>query len=231
MQTVRWRVFADAAAVRDAAVIMIEQTAAAAIAARASFHIVLAGGTTPRAVYEQLRHLSTDWSKWHVYYGDERCLPVHDVERNSRMAQDAWLSHIAIPAAQQHVIPAEMGPVIGAGRYAPVVSGVMFDLVLLGLGEDGHTASLFPGHVLGDMPGAPDVLAVTDAPKAPAERVSLSAACLSRGRQVLFLVTGAGKRQAVSVWQTGGDIPACHIQCPAGVDVLAEQVSLQLESD
>jgi len=96
------------------------------------------------------------------------------------------------------------------------------DDVLLGLGEDGHTASLFPGHDWGAVPGAPDALAVFDAPKPPPERVSLSAARLSRARQAVFLVSGAAKRQAVTLWRAGADLPARAIAPAAGVDILLE---------
>jgi 6-phosphogluconolactonase len=107
------------------------------------------------------------------------------------------------------------------------VSGRDFDLVLLGLGEDGHTASLFPGHEWGTQPGSSDALAVFDAPKPPPERVSLSAARLSRARQMIFLVTGESKREAVSAWRSGKDIPAASITPPGGVDVLIEASLLQ----
>ena len=95
-----------------------------------------------------------------------------------------------------------------------------FDLVLLGLGEDGHTASLFPGDDWGSDTDAPDALAIAGAPKPPAERVSLSAARLRRARNVLFLVTGASKREAVARWRRGDTLPAAAIRPAAGVDVL-----------
>src|SRR6185295_18060576 len=109
--------------------------------------------------------------------------------RNSRMADEAWLDHVVVPARRRHPIRAELGAEAAARAYCASLEAVaMFDLVLLGLGEDGHTASLFPGHDWGEAPDAPDVLAVFDAPKPPLERVSLSAARLSRAREVLFLV-------------------------------------------
>lgn len=221
-----WRVLLDTQAVCDTAIQRIAQAASQALAERGAFHIVLAGGGTPKAVYEALPALPTDWSRWHVYYGDERCLPPEHAERNSRMAWQAWLSQVAVPAGQHHIMPAELGPVRAAERYAGVVSGVRFDLTLLGLGEDGHTASLFPGNPLGDAAGSADVLAVSNAAKPPPERVSLSAACLSRSREVIFLVSGTGKRDAVRRWRAGEDIPAAHIHCGVGVDVLLESASL-----
>jgi len=91
---------------------------------------------------------------------------------------------------------------------------------VLGLGEDGHTASLFPGHDLGEAPGSPAALAVLDAPKPPRERVSLSAARLSYAREALFLVSGESKRQAMADWRAGRPIPARAVAPAAGVDVL-----------
>jgi 6-phosphogluconolactonase len=218
-----WVGVQDADALRAAAFERIVASTASALASRGRFAIVLAGGTTPRGVYAMLREAKTDWSRWHVYFGDERCLPRDDPERNSRMARDAWLDHVAIPRGQIHAIPAEDGPAPAARRYAQTLHGIgEFDFVLLGLGEDGHTASLFPGHDWGNAPDSPDVLAITDAPKPPRERVSMSAARLSRAQRVLFLVEGDIKRDAVRRWRAGEDIPARAIKPPDGVEVLYE---------
>ena len=217
----RWIAAADVTALRQAASQRIVDAAGRAIGQRGRFLIVLAGGNTPRGVYDLLRAASTDWSRWHVYFGDERCLPPAHAERNSRMAADVWLERVPIARDHLHVIPAELGAAAAAQRYAETLCGVGdFDLVLLGLGEDGHTASLFPGHDWGDTPDAPDVLAIIDAPKPPLERVSLSAARLSRAREVLFLVEGESKRDAVARWKMGERIPARAIHAHAGVDVL-----------
>ena len=162
-----------------------------------------------------------------MYFGDERCLPADDAERNSRMAADAWLDHVPIPQDQVHAIPAELGASAAALAYAETLGGVGdFDLVLLGLGEDGHTASLFPGRDWGVAPSAPDALAVFDAPKPPPQRVSLSAARLSRTREVLFLVEGEAKRSAVARWRAGEQLPAGAIRLASGVDVLVESALL-----
>lgn len=223
----RWHVYPDAAGVAGAAVRFIAQAAAAAIEARGVFRVVLAGGSTPAVVYRALRDLATPWPAWRVYYGDERCLPSEHADRNSRMAAAAWLDGVPIPPGNLHPIPAELGPEHGAAAYSRVLQEVDdFDLVLLGLGEDGHTASLFPGHDWGQAPGTPAALPVHDAPKPPPERVSLSAERLSRARQVLFLVTGAGKREAVAAWRGGEPIPAAAIAPPNGVDVLVDAGSL-----
>ena len=225
-QISRWQICSDAVSLFAHALKMVERLARDAIAARGAFHVVLAGGGTPQPLYHQLRTLNTDWSRWHVYFGDERCLPADDPQRNSAMASAAWLAQVPIPPAQIHAIPVETGAPEAARQYALALAGIdRFDLVLLGLGEDGHTASLFPGQPLGREESGPAVLAVTAAPKPPAQRVTLGAWRLSRSRAVLFLVTGATKRPAVSAWRSGADIPARAIVPESGVDVLADQDS------
>lgn len=226
-QTCRWHRFDNTAKLEHAAATEILHAAQRAIDMHGAFHLVLAGGTTPRRVYEALRNAKTEWRAWHVYFGDERCLARNHIERNSRMAALAWLDHVAIPTAQIHPIPAEEGASIAAEKYAPVVNKVkFFDLVLLGLGEDGHTASLFPGHDAGALPDAPAVLAVFDAPKPPPQRVSLSARRLGETHQLMFLVTGSGKAQALGNWRSGMPIPAAAIAPANGVDIYVESALL-----
>ena len=221
-QHVRWHPLA-VAELQRAARDRILVAARNAIAATGRFRIVLVGGNTPRATYQSLRDADTDWSCWEIFYGDERCLPIDDAERNSRMADDAWLDHVAIPRNQIHAIPAELGATESARVYAQTLRGIEpFDLVLLGLGEDGHTASLFPGHDWGITADSPDTLAVLDAPKPPAQRVSLSASRLARAHAVLFLVNGESKRDAVTRWCAGEDLPARAIRPATGVDVLID---------
>lgn len=216
----RIHLFADAASLARAAACIIAQHSHDAITARGRFDIVLAGGTTPRQCYELLRGAGCQFDRWQVWFGDERCLPVGHADRNDAMARQALLDHVGISSSRIHAIPAEAGPEPAARSYAESLRDVaLFDLVLLGLGEDGHTASLFPGHETGLAPASPDAIAVRDAPKPPPERVSLSASRLSRTRHLLFLVAGAGKRDAVSKFQRGTTIPAAAIRPDAGVDV------------
>lgn len=222
-QVVRWHGHAAVDALVADASQRVEAAARNAIAGRGQFEIVLAGGNTPRRLYRALRTCATDWARWQVWFGDERCVPSGDPARNSAMARAELLDHVAIPAASVHAIPGEAGARAAAARYARLLRGSdAFDLVLLGLGEDGHTASLFPGHAWGTAADAPTVLAVFDAPKPPPERVSLSAARLSDARHVLFLVEGAGKRDAVARWRRGESLPATAITPPSGVDVLLD---------
>lgn len=229
-QQCRWHAFTSLAGLEQAATQTILDVARAAIASRGSFRIVLAGGSTPRNVYEMLRQTNANggdatWPAWHIYFGDERCLPPEHAERNSHMAQQAWLNHVAIPQRQVHTIPAELGAQAAAEHYAHDLMNVdEFDLVLLGLGEDGHTASLFPNHDW-ETATAP-ALPVHNAPKPPPDRVSLSAQRLSRARAVLFLVSGKGKQQAINAWRTGMPIPAASITPPGGVDVYLDAALL-----
>lgn len=221
-QQKRWHVYPTAEDFEIRVVRGILRMAWEAIAVRGTFCIVLAGGKTPEPIYRRLAaaRAEAEWSKWQVYWGDEFCLPADDPGRNSAVARRAWLDDSPIPAAQIHPIPAEFGPQRGAELYAEVVGGVEeFDLVLLGLGTDGHTAALFPGRDWGADPDSPDVLAVTDAPGASAERVSLSASRLSRSREVIFLATGFGKFSAVQRWRCGEPLPAAAITPACGVDI------------
>jgi len=209
MSLPEWRVFADADALVAALAAALCAEAETAIAARGVFHLVLAGGTTPLALYRELAARQAGDARWHVWYGDERCLPADHPERNSRMAEAAWLSASRIPPENRRPIPAERGPQEAAVVYAEWLAGVAdFDVVLLGMGEDGHTASLFPGH---PWDGA-DVLTVHDAPKPPPERVSLSAARLSRSQRVWFVITGAGKQDALSRWKKGEALPVSVVR-------------------
>lgn len=213
----RWHVMPDSVALTRAVTRHILATAARAIAGHGEFRVVLAGGSTPAAVYRQLADAATDWSRWQIYFGDERCLPADHPERNSVMARRSWLDRVPVPAGNVHAIPAENGAAAAARAYAPLVAAALpFDLVLLGMGEDGHTASLFPGHV--HAPGEL-VHAVQGAPKPPPERVSLGVTALNSAAAVLVLVSGTGKHAAVQGWKHGERLPVTDVQGQDGVDV------------
>ena len=218
MSLPEWRVFPDTADLVTRLADALGEAASEAIAARGAFHLVLAGGTTPLALYRELAARNVGDAQWHVWHGDERCLPAGHPDRNSVAIDAAWLSGSAIPLANRRAIPVDQGatvnsPEVAAAQYASWLANVSdFDVVLLGMGEDGHTASLFPGHDWGTAPGSADVLAVHDAPKPPPERVSLSAARLSRSRRVWFVITGSGKRHALRNWATGVALPIAAVQ-------------------
>ncbi len=204
-----WRVVADAEAVAREAVQHIVADAKEALERNGRFSLVLAGGGTPARAYRLLAGQDQDWSAWHFYFGDERCLPVDDPQRNSVMAQENLFRHIPVPQEQIHVIPAELGAEAAAQAYEQDIAPAQpFDLVLLGLGEDGHTASLFPGH---EHPNDRLVVAVHDAPKPPPDRVSLNYGALAAARERLFLISGKGKADAVRKWRAGQAIPAARL--------------------
>lgn len=216
-QITRWHRFNTQDEINQATLQRILQAANEAIAKYGSFLIVLAGGSTPKNVYQLLAKEQADWANWHVFHNDDRCLPVDHAERNSKMAREAWLNHVAIPQTQIHDIPAELGNVEGAKAYAKTLAGVRsFDLVILGLGEDGHTASLFPDQAVDN---SADAVPVFNSPKPPADRVTISQNRLNNTHEVLFLVTGAGKQEAVDRWLHGVAIPATLIAPECGVDV------------
>jgi 6-phosphogluconolactonase len=217
---IHWEVLANAEQVAAEAANRIEQAAREAIATRNRFKLVLAGGRTPALTYRHLPEACTDWSSWAIYFGDERCLPPGHLDRNTTMAYQAWLADIPIAEANIHSIPAELGPDAGARAYVSVIETQLpFDMVLLGLGEDGHTASLFPGV---KYPERELVHAVHQAPKPPPERITLSAACLSATRSLLVLVTGEMKRTAVQRWQAGEALPIARLRPACGMTVLMD---------
>jgi len=224
--TLRWHVYEDAAQVTAAATGMIEFEAAGAIATRGRFTIVLAGGRAPVPIYARLARYATDWSRWYVFFGDERCLPAGHAERNETMARDAWLDQVPIPREQIYPIPTERGAQAAVEAYHRILTAEPpFDLTLLGLGEDGHTASLFPGHVHVGTPAALDVLAVYDAPKPPAQRVSLSIARLSRSDRIAVVVLGAEKREAVRRLKSDADLPIHQMTPRSGIDVFVDRAA------
>ena len=186
------------------------------------FSVILAGGETPRELYRHLRHIATDWQHWHIYFGDERFLPGGHFERNDTMATTAWLDYVAIPRAQIHAVPVRCNVNTAAADYAEILQQAPgFDLALLGLGEDGHTASLFPGDVPPDNSTAL-AIAVTEAPKLPAQRVSMSARCLSLSSAVWFVVSGINKRKILEAWLAGAPLPPQAIEPHAGIDIFTD---------
>ncbi len=216
-----WNIYPDPERLADALAAAIAIRAQECLTLRGRFSIVLTGGETPKLLYTRLTAIDTDWTGWEIYFGDERCRPHGDAERIDAMARATWLDHVPIPAESIHAIPGELGPERAAEAYRRVLSGVdEFDTTLLGLGEDGHAASLFPGRTEGRGADAPDVIPVRESPKPPPERVSLSARRLQAARQMIFLVAGRGKREAIArLARLDPAIPASAVVPTAGAEI------------
>lgn len=220
-----WQTEPDAATVADVACRLIGIAARDAIAERGRFRLVLAGGGTPLATYERLANSDQNWKRWALYYGDERCLPADDPERNSQMVIGTGL---ATRAGKHFPIPGELGAKAAASKYRDrVKSALPFDMVLLGMGDDGHTASLFPGRRWPEK----TVFAVSNAPKPPPERVTLGVKALQNCTTMLVLVTGESKFDAVQQWRSGIDLPIARVSNIDQARVLVERNCLAVAGD
>jgi len=190
---------------RSVANVVIE-SAQEAFKERGVFHWALAGGTSPQRCYEMLRDAPLDWSKVNVWFGDERCLPVGVEGRNDLMASEALLNHVVIPAANIHSMHAQWGAEEAAELYNERLATMdALDLVLLGMGEDGHTASLFPNNpaLLSDDLA----VAVYHSPKPPSDRVSIGYKTIKAARKRVMMVTGEGKRDVFERLCSGESYP------------------------
>jgi 6-phosphogluconolactonase len=197
------RVFADLDSLSKAAAELFVAECKSSLAERPKFQVVLSGGGTPAGLYGLLAgspfREQVDWSRTEFYWGDERCVPAEDLQSNYRQASDLLLAHVAVPASNIHRVRSELDPDLAAEDYArvlqqhamPPLDWPRFDLVLLGMGEDGHTASLFPGS-----PPEADTatLAVNGHyQNRPAWRVTLTPKVINSARSVVFLVSGSAK--------------------------------------
>lgn len=167
-----------------------------AAAARTGGHVVLTGGSTPAAAYERAAALEPDWSRTELWWGDERCVPPDDERSNYGMAKRTLLDHLAVQPAHVHRMRGELGRDAGAEEYELELRALeRFDLVLLGLGPDGHVASLYPGQPTLDETTRRVVGA--EAHLDPfVDRITLTLPVLRAARAVVFLVAGAGKADA-----------------------------------
>jgi len=188
-----------------AAAELFAEKAYQAVEKQGCFHVVLAGGETPRLMYELLAappycH-TIPWEKVHVYWGDERCVPADNNGSNQLMVRQSLLDHVAIPPANIHPIIYEGSPSIAAAEYEKLLQATFgvktpkFDLVFLGLGDDGHTASLFPGT---------DVLSIQERWVSPVyvaaqklHRVTLTAPLINEASTIVFLAAGSTKAHVI----------------------------------
>jgi 6-phosphogluconolactonase len=197
-------VLSDPAALAEEAARRFVDLARAAIAAHGRFVVALSGGSTPRAMHERLARSplrdSVDWANVHIFWGDERMTPPDDPQSNYRMARETLLQHVPIPAANIYPVPTVGGtPEAAADAYDETIAATLgaqsprFDLILLGMGPDGHTASLFPGQPEVVRPSEALAAAVHNAPKPPPARVTFTYRLINVAANVIVLVSGADK--------------------------------------
>lgn len=197
-----------------------------AIAARGLFRLALSGGNTPRIVHAQLVGLCADlpWNRVQITFGDERCVPPEHADSNYRMAKETLLDAAGLPVGNVFRIRGEIAPDDAAREYEEKLTAFasrlgepryVHDLVLLGLGEDGHTASLFPGSPA--LEETQRNVIATIGPKPPPQRITMTFPLLNAARHVAFLVTGAGKHLLVDEIVAGRSAhPAGRVRPTAG---------------
>jgi 6-phosphogluconolactonase len=198
--------FADPEAVAVRAAREITQHIERAREERGVAHLVLSGGTTPERSYELLVDALEDWRGVEVWFADERCVGPEHEDSNYRMAREKLLDRIPVPPERVHRMEGELGPEQGAESYAQALrAGVasdqglpVLDMVVLGIGPDGHVASLFPDAPTLQAGEQAVCLGVHGSPKPPPERITLSLAVLRAARRCLLLATTAGKAQAIA---------------------------------
>ena len=201
--SVTYRVWPTSAEVAAGAAELFTSAVAAAAEAHGVARVAISGGSTPKAMFALLADQSrpwfarVPWDKLHLFWVDERCVPPTDAESNYRMTNEAMLSKVPLPAAQIHRMKGELDPAVAASQYEAELreefgpGEPVFDLVLLGMGSDGHTASLFPHTAaLTEMVA----LAVANhVLQKETWRITLTWPVINRGRQVAFLIEGAEK--------------------------------------
>jgi 6-phosphogluconolactonase len=184
----------------------LAQAAAGAIAERGSFSVALSGGSTPKLMYQALRELEIDWAHVHIYFSDERSVGPESPDSNYRSARLDLLDHVHIPAGQIHRMDGERDPAQAAAEYAELLPERL-DLVLLGMGDDGHTASLFPDTE--GLQAAGRVIA-NWVPNLNTWRLSFTFDEINAARERWLLVTGASKAGVLHEVQNGIDGVSGH---------------------
>jgi 6-phosphogluconolactonase len=207
-------VFQDLETLSRAAAEFFKTLAQESIVAHGRFAVALSGGSTPRRLYSllgsPLYRDAIDWSRMHIFWADERCVPQDRPESNYKLAHDAFLSSVPLPAENIHRIRGEEEPAEAAQAYEDELRSfisspgdMVFDLIILGAGEDGHTASLFPGSAALRERTRLAVPVFLEQPKI--NRVTLTLPVLNHAAQVLFLASGRAKADVVWDILEGGD--------------------------
>ena len=189
----------------------VRRSAAMALSARGGWRLALAGGNTPRSLYHELAESSAasdriDWASSALYFGDERCVPPDHPDSNYRMVRETLLARIVIPAANVHRMEGEAPDLdAAAARYADALGDAPLDLAILGMGADGHTASLFPGTTA--LAERQRRCAVVQVPKLSATRLTLTYPVFEAAREVFFLIAGEDKAITLKESIEGPDRP------------------------
>ena len=201
MTSVQIEIHPDRTALVARSQVLVKDRIQTAIAERGRCAIALAGGSTPQPLYAGLATEDLPWSKLHIFWGDERYVPVDHSDSNAGMAKAAWLDKVAIPSEQIHIIPTHFEvPTNAAQAYEQTITQAfgaelpVFDVMLLGMGDDGHTASLFPFTAAVNVS---DRL-VTVGEKSGEPRITLTAPLINHSRCVIFLVSGSNKQTALA---------------------------------
>ncbi len=212
---------------RDGAAV-IAQFIAAALAERGTCSIALAGGNSPRPVYQALAGAALDWPRVSFFFGDERCVPLDDPQSNFRMAQETLLGRVAPSGTGVHRMEGERVDREAAARHYAALLPASLDVLLLGVGVDGHIASLFPRSPALDERDA-RVLAVT-APAEPRQRLTVTPPVIKSARNTIMLVAGAEKapviRRIMTEQPAPRELPAQIV--PGGVWIMDEALSAAL---
>ena len=212
------QIFPDPAALATAAAVSFKTLALEAVQSRGRFTVALSGGSTPKVVYEALATLDgVPWTQTHVFWGDDRLVPPDDSRSNYKMAWDALLSRVPIPAANIHRISGELEETAAVAAYTAGLedtfgSSIVFDLVHLGVGPDGHTASLFPATP--NLETTQSLLETfpTLGLEPQVARVSLSLHVLNAARVKQFFVTGRNKKPILERIKSGENLPAARVE-------------------
>ncbi|TGK51924.1 6-phosphogluconolactonase [Leptospira kanakyensis] len=182
-------------------------------------HILLSGGNTPLPIYKRFVDLNIPWEKVNFWLADERSYPKDHPERNETMVKEA-LGTGVIELSEFQSFSSDNPEDMAKEYEAKLVSVSIFHLAILGIGEDGHTASLFPGNKLGESDSEANVIPVFNSPKAPSERVSLSIKRINDSKHILFLVSGDSKQKIVDRVLKGDDLPAARVSGRKTTEIL-----------
>jgi 6-phosphogluconolactonase len=205
------RIYEDAEAVAQAAAEYVFEKINACVSTKGQCHVVLPGGTTPARCLQLLAEKPLPWKDIHWYPGDERCYPLGHAERNDTMIEEKLFSKQPVAESNFYPIAAELGPEQGAKNYSAILDAAAgMDIVILGMGEDGHTASLFPGNIA--LQNKSSAVPVYDSPKPPDERVSIGLNTLKNSAECIVIATGAGKRDALQRLRQGEVFPVGMIE-------------------